>query len=136
MLGSDPSNPGQRVDLKDDKGVVIKVANSGVGLDGTTFVISQDGKSLYGINWPGDVPAAMPDPTLRFKLAHAKKEQRDKKATRKHKGKKNKKPGSASSERSRGKIKQFTDQKLTRKHSRKRHKYEVEKAPREIDSSK
>ena len=135
-LGADIANPWQRVDLKDDKGVAIKVANSGVGLDGTTFVISQDGKSLYGINWPGDVPAAMPNPSLRFKLAHAKKEQRDKKATRKQKGKKNKKPGSASSERSRGKIKQFTDQKPTRKHSRKRYKYEVEKAPQEIDLSK
>lgn len=130
-LGADVANPWERVDLKDDKGVAIKAGDCGVGLDGTTFVISRDGKSLYGINWPGDTAAAMPDPSLGFKLAAAKEKKREEKAIRKRKGKKNKKHkrGAPSLDRGRGKIKKFADQKPTRKHNRKRHKYQVAKAP-------
>lgn len=92
LLTTDPANPWQHVPLVDDKGAELKVASAAVGLDGTTYVISKDGKSLYGISWPGDTPAAMPQASKGFEAADAKKANREKQAKRlgarkKHKGK-------------------------------------------------
>lgn len=93
-LSTDPANPWQRVPLADEKGVAIKVSGAAVGTDGTTFVISQDGKSLYGITWPGDTPAAMPQASKGFEASDAKGAHRREKAKRrgsKKDGKKGKK---------------------------------------------
>lgn len=69
-----PAGPNhwQHVALVDEKGTEIKASGACVGVDGTSFVISQDGKSLYGINWPGDTPAAMPQEKAGFAVAHKK----------------------------------------------------------------
>ena len=93
MLGSDPANPWQRVPLVDDRSVAVKVSGAGVGIDGTTVVISQDGKSLYALSWPGDTPAAMPQPTKGFAAADKKSEHRNKKGKRRGLRKKKKPVG-------------------------------------------
>lgn len=90
MLDSDPSNPWLRVPLVDDKGVAVKVSGAGVGIDGTTVVISQDGKSLYGLSWPGDTPAAMPQASKGFAAADKKSAHRNAKGKRRGARKKRK----------------------------------------------
>ncbi|MBM3887179.1 hypothetical protein FJ364_04580, partial [Candidatus Dependentiae bacterium] len=73
-VGASLTNPWLQIDVEDDKGSDIKVATAAVGTDGTTFIVSLDGKSLYGINWPGDKLAIMPNPALGFALAAQKEE--------------------------------------------------------------
>lgn len=80
------SNPWVRVPLRDSAGKDIKVSSAAIGMDGTTVVISDDGKSFYMIGWPDDTPPAMPQPSKGFQIADAKKEiSEEKKARRKDK---------------------------------------------------
>lgn len=94
-LSHDPANPWQHLPLIDEKGVAVKVSAAGVGIDGTTFVVSQDGKSLYGLSLPGDTPAAMPHPTKGFAAADKKADHRNKHAKPRIGGKKRVHPGVA-----------------------------------------
>lgn len=87
-FSADPANPWQQLPLADDKGVAVKVSAAGVGLDGTTFVVSQDGKNLYGLSFAGDTPATMPNPTKGFVAANKKADHRNKNAKRRVKRKK------------------------------------------------
>ncbi len=115
LPSADPSNPWQRVNLVDAKGVAIKAAGAAVGCDGTTYVISQDGKSLYGITWPGDTPAVQPNPSKGFEAADKKGEHREKNAKRRgHKkgGKKGKKRAGADKDKDKDEKKKDSADKL------------------------
>ncbi len=95
-LSVDPANPWQQVPLADASGAAIKAVAATVATDGTTYVVSEDGK-LYGISWPDDTPAAMPQASKGFEAADKKakqrKEQKEAKDAKKAKGKKGKKEG-------------------------------------------
>lgn len=133
-------NPWQRFVLQDNKGAEIKATAVGVGFDGTTVVISQDGKSLYGINWADDKAFSMPDESKGFSAWEEKakkltgKKRHGKHAKNKRKKKKNnekpKQKKHAVAE-GRGKIHKLPKddtKKEHKKHNKKKHEKEKKNA--------
>jgi hypothetical protein len=84
----------KEVTLHDEADTLVKPADVAVGVDGTTYVISADGKRLYSVNWKDNEAARMPQPELGFQVAQQKEAVRVQvKAEKGKAGKKSKKAG-------------------------------------------
>lgn len=90
---TDLANSWQQALIQDERGIALKVSTAAVGHDGTVFVVSDDGKSLYGVRWDDTDQVVVPDPAKGFVAAKEKDAKRKKvaKHARHKKHKKNKK---------------------------------------------
>ena len=85
VQGVSLNTPWVKVDFEDEKGTEIKVSRAAVGIDGTTYVVSADGTSIYAVDWQGDKSLQMPHPARGFEQAFTVDEHREKHSKRKGK---------------------------------------------------